>query len=56
MNEYLLSRREVLHRLGGGIAGVAFADLLNKDGLLAQTRSPLAPKTPHFPAKAKAVI
>src|SRR5262249_10808185 len=40
----------------GGIAGVAFADLLNHDGLLAQSKSPLAPKPPHFPAKAKAVI
>jgi hypothetical protein len=42
--------------LGGGVAGVAFADLLNRNGLLAQSRSPLAPKPPHFPVKAKAVI
>jgi hypothetical protein len=56
MNSLYCSRRELLSRLGGGIAGVAFADLLNRNGLLAQSRSPLAPKPPHFPTKAKAVI
>src|SRR5262245_63514662 len=60
MNQHFCSRRELLQRLGGGIAGVAFADLLNHEGLLAQTlaqsKSPLAPKPQHFPAKAKAVI
>ena len=54
------SRRDLLSQLGGGIAGVAFADLLNRNGLLAQTpaqsKSPLAPKVPHFPTKVKAVI
>ncbi len=50
---FYCSRRELLWRLGGGIASVAFADLLQ-----AQTmpKSPLAPKPQHFPAKAKAVI
>src|SRR5215510_10749130 len=56
MNSLYCSRRELLGRLGGGIAGVAFADLLNRNGLLAQSKSPLAPKQPHLPAKAKAVI
>ncbi|MEY3283241.1 MAG: DUF1501 domain-containing protein [Acidobacteriota bacterium] len=55
-----LSRRELLTRLGGGIAGVAFADLLGQDGRLAQSPAspinPLAPRAQHFPAKAKAVI
>ena len=57
-----LSRRDLLTKLGGGIAGVAFADLLNKEGLLAATpadqspQSPLSAKRQHFPAKAKAVI
>lgn len=52
-----LSRRELIQRLGGGIAGIAFADLLGRQGLLqAATQSPLAPKPQHFPAKAKAVI
>ena len=56
MNQYFCSRRELLQRLGGGIAGVAFADLLSRNGLLAQTKSPMAPKPPHFPVKTKAVI
>ncbi len=56
INSLCCSRRELLSRLGGGIAGVAFADLLHRNGLLAQSKSPLAPKSPHFPAKAKAVI
>src|SRR5688572_27441945 len=53
---FTCSRRELLQRLGGGIAGVAFADLLNRQGMLAQTKSPMAPKAPHFPTKVKAVI
>ena len=56
MNISYCSRRELLLRLGVGIAGIAFADLLSSDGLLAQSKSPLAPKKPHFPTKAKAVI
>jgi len=51
MSKLCYSRRELLGRLGGGIASVAFADLMH-----ASTRSPLAPKPQHFPAKAKAVI
>ncbi len=35
--DLLLSRRELIHRLGGGIAGIAFADLLARNGLLAST-------------------
>jgi hypothetical protein len=31
----LWSRRELLGRLGGGIAGLAFADLLSQNGLAA---------------------
>jgi hypothetical protein len=48
------SRREFLRRAGGGLGLLALADLLHAES----TRSvnPLAPKKPHFPAKAKAVI
>lgn len=56
MNRLCCSRRDLLGRLGGGIASVAFADLLSRNGLTAATKSPLAPKPQHFPAKAKAVI
>ena len=60
----LWSRRELLGRLGGGVAGLAFADLLGRSGLpglsdvleAQQPRNPLAPKPAALPAKAKAVI
>jgi hypothetical protein len=54
-----VSRREMLFRFGGGIAGLALCDILGREGLLAAatgTSSPLAPKQPHFPAKARSVI
>jgi hypothetical protein len=61
-----LSRRELLLRAGGGLAGMAFLQLLADDGLLAdspaekspgpQTGYNLLPKPPHFPGKAKNVI
>jgi uncharacterized protein DUF1501 len=59
--DLLVTRRDLLTRLGGGIASLAFADLLGQQGLLAaepqQTPlGPLAPKPQMIPAKAKAVI
>ncbi len=48
MPNNLWSRRDLLWRAGGGIAGVALADLMNA--------SALAPRQPHFAPKAKAVI
>lgn len=54
-----LSRRELLVRAGGGMGMLALADLLRGEGLLAQAGppgDPLAPRAPHFPARAKAVI
>jgi hypothetical protein len=57
MPQRFYSRRQLLARLGGGIAGVAFQDLLARQGLAASAPpSPLAPKLPHFAPKAKAVI
>src|ERR1700675_1298148 len=56
MSPLCCSRRELLNRLGGGVGSVAFMDLLSRDKLLAAAKSPLSPKPPHFPAKAKAVI
>src|SRR5262249_10765264 len=55
------SRRDFLARAGCGLGTLALAGLLDRDGLLAgeQPRNnlnPLAPKKPHFEAKAKAVI
>ncbi|RPI90490.1 MAG: DUF1501 domain-containing protein [Planctomycetaceae bacterium] len=67
--EPILDRRRLLQRAGGGLGGLALAQLLGSQGLLAAdhagtqptaTRSeatnPLAPRDGHFPAKAKSVI
>src|SRR6267154_1349269 len=52
------SRREFLARAGGGFGLLALAGLLEKERLLAAPAAvnPLAPKQPHFDAKAKSVI
>ncbi len=55
----LFSRREWLAQFGGGIAGLAFVDMQFQEKLQAAEQSssnPLAPKSPHFEPKAKAVI
>ncbi len=55
-----LTRREVLARLGGGFGGLALSALLGEAAPAAPppdpTRHDLAPRPPHFPAKARAVI
>ena len=56
MKKHFYSRRELLGKLGGGIAGVALTDMLARQELLAAPRSSLAPRSPHFDGKAKAVI
>ncbi|MCE9524856.1 MAG: hypothetical protein K8R36_02230, partial [Planctomycetales bacterium] len=54
----LLSRRDMLSRCGTGIGMLGLATLFADEGLLAveeknsAVASPLAPKQPHFPAKA----
>jgi Protein of unknown function (DUF1501) len=54
------SRREFLARFGGGFGAVAATHLLAREGFAALPASPpvnpLAAKSPHFAAKAKAVI
>jgi hypothetical protein len=49
------SRREALSRFACGFGGVALAGLLAEEASAAPT-DPLAPKQPHFAAKAKRVI
>jgi Uncharacterized protein conserved in bacteria len=56
MKPGIYSRRELLGKLGGGIASVALADILHRQGLLAAGTSPLQKKEPHFPPKVKSVI
>src|SRR6266849_2626416 len=56
------TRREFLWQAGGGFVGTALTFLLAQDGFLpsaqagATTASPLDPKQPHYPAKAKSCI
>jgi Protein of unknown function (DUF1501) len=53
-----VSRRDMLRRCGLGFGALGLAGVMNQAGLLAAEPvvSPLAPKSPHFPAKAKRVI
>lgn len=54
-----LTRRELLHRTGMGMASLGLAGLLASEvrGVDADRAvSPLAPRSPHFPAKAKRVL
>jgi hypothetical protein len=63
------SRREFLWQVGGGFAGLALVDLLSRDGFFARHAAAddlnratasapylLAPKQPHFAAKAKHAV
>lgn len=54
------SRRDLLCRLGGGVGALGLANVFADAGLLAAAPSsavnPLAPKAPHFSAKAKRLI
>jgi hypothetical protein len=59
------SRREFLRRAGGGFGLVALAGLLHQEQLLGggpatvhglRPANPLAPRAPHFPARARSVI
>ena len=57
------TRREVFQRAGHGFGMVGLAGLLSQQGLLGgaelaagKSPNPLAPRQPHFPAKAKSVI
>jgi hypothetical protein len=52
-----ITRRHFFSKTAVGVGGIALASLLN-DRLFAATApvSPMAPKQPHFPAKAKRVV
>ncbi|HZT42561.1 MAG TPA: DUF1501 domain-containing protein [Chthonomonadaceae bacterium] len=57
--DLLLTRREMLSRLGGGFAALSLAGLLTEEAQAAsapRVLNPLAPKKPPLPAKAKRVI
>src|SRR5438445_9987915 len=61
MMNFPMTRREMLCRSGMGFAALGLTNLLATEGLLSATQpganlSPLAPRQPHFPGKAKRVI
>src|SRR6478609_6741089 len=57
-----LTRRHFLQQSQAGLGAIALSSLLARDGgaatpaSLSSVVNPLAPKQPHFPAKAKQVI
>jgi Protein of unknown function (DUF1501) len=56
----ITNRREFLGRVGAGFGMLALADLLGRDRLLADVTpaaaGPMAPKPPHYAARARSVI
>jgi hypothetical protein len=54
--ETVYSRRDLLAKAGAGLGAAALGYLIHRDELRAAEKDPLAPRTPHFPARAKAVI
>src|SRR5689334_20928396 len=53
-SDFALNRRAFLGRYAGGLGSLALTQLLAE--AREPARDPLAPKPPHHPAKAKAVI
>src|SRR5436309_2211605 len=62
MNPFAMNRREMLARCGVGMGLLGLTQLMGDAGLLTARANtvdpinPLAPKPPHFPARAKRVI
>ncbi len=59
----MMNRRDFLHWTAGGLGSIALVKLLSEGGLLAEPirpgirpEAPLAPRRPHFEAKAKNVL
>ncbi len=62
LEDYFLTRRQFLNRVGMGVGGLALATLLDPRDLVAAepasklASGPLSPRPPHFFGKAKSVI
>src|ERR1700738_4429372 len=56
LEDLFLTRRELIRRCGMGFAALGLAPLLTSETAARVASQPLAPKKPHFPAKAKRVI
>jgi hypothetical protein len=55
-HSHSVSRRSVLRTSGAGFGYLALAGLLGQESARAAVPNPLAPRKPHFPAKAKKII
>ena len=55
-NPKKIARRWFLQQCGVGLGSMALGQLLARDGFATEAPNPLAPKKPHFAAKAKSVI
>jgi len=54
-----VTRRDFFTRAGSGLAGIALAQMLHEDSLLAAKSAPadpMAPKQPHHPPTAKSIV
>ncbi|MDE0822246.1 MAG: DUF1501 domain-containing protein, partial [Opitutales bacterium] len=53
-----VSRRDALRQMGAGMGAIGLAGMLGQGSLAAAGSpvNPLAPRKPHFPAKAKRII
>lgn len=61
LEDYFLTRRQFLNRVGLGMGGLALASLLDPHALVGAqprlvTAGPLAPRPPHFAGRARSVI
>lgn len=63
LEDYFLTRRQFLNRVGLGMGALGLASVLTPSelmgapaGVTASGAGPLLPRSPHFPGKAKAVI
>ena len=52
----VLTRRQMLRVSSAGFGSLALAGLLAEEGRAETSKNPLAPKAPHFPARARRVI
>ncbi len=52
----MFSRRQILQNAAAGFGYIAFAGISTRAAEESKTLNPLAPKAPHFPARAKRVI
>ena len=56
LNNCIFTRRDFLEKTGMGFGMLGLAGLLGETANAAQVQTPMSPKQPHFPGKAKRVI